>query len=407
MNLCSFILMAPIFLSPSEEGPAVMTPDGLAWHRIDAKASRDFEIPRRGQLVILVRRVEPAKDSDDVLVSIHQGKAQIWSTKLATGRGSQLGSVVAGRAKRGSSKGMINSGKVKVSAGDTEHQGILIQLELIPDLGPAPEDPAALRASAGADTLEEALPKSEVASIALDLNKPVLVAPAPAPPLTVAKASVPKASAKQEAAITTASVVAKPVPKGPAAVTPALSSPKKSSFIANIDGGLGLRQVWGGLMSSNASLRIGADLRKALLPNIYLGLELRFASLSAEGNASIPMAGMVASAERTTVRRAAISGWAMPLLLRLTQNGSGSLQTVLLVGPAFGNLSVTPGDRAAQSHGMAGMSALLRLQPKSGIALGQTQLRLGAELGWQGLWADKVSASRGFIGLDLGFPWSL
>jgi hypothetical protein len=116
---------------------------------------------------------------------------------------------------------------------------------------------------------------------------------------------------------------------------------------------------------------------------------------------------MVASAESTTVRRAAISGWAMPLLLRLTQNGSGSLQTVLLVGPAFGNLSVTPGDRAAQSHGMAGMSALLRLQPKSGIALGQTQLRLGAELGWQGLWADKVSASRGFIGLDLGFPWSL
>jgi hypothetical protein len=406
MNLLNFLLMAPIFLSPSEEGPAVMTPDGLAWHRIDAKTSRDFDIPRRGQLVILVRRIEPAKGSDDVRVSVHEGEVQIWSTNLGAGRGAQLGSVVAGRAKRGSSKGTVDTGKVSVSTGDNDHQGILIQLELIPDLGPPAQDSAALRASAGADTLEDAQPKTKAGSSGLNLNEPALVAPAAEPPLTVAKASVPKASARQEAAVKSASVAAKPVPKAPVAA-PSLTAPKKLSFVASVDGGLGLRQVWGGLMTNNASFRLGADLRKELLPNIKLGLELRFATVSAEGNASIPMSGMTASANRTTVRRAAISGWAMPLLVRLTQSGTGSVQTVLLVGPAFGNLSITPGNRAAQSHGMTGMSALVRLQPKSGIAIGPTQLLLGAELGWQGLWADKVSASRGFIGLDLGFPWSL
>ena len=97
----------------------------------------------------------------------------------------------------------------------------------------------------------------------------------------------------------------------------------------------------------------------------------------------------------------------MPLHVRLTQTSNTGLQTLLMVGPAFGGISITQPGRTTQSYTMTGMATVVRLQPKEGIALGPTQLRIGAELGWQGLWADKVSASRGFIGLDFGLAWSL
>jgi len=226
------------------------------------------------------------------------------------------------------------------------------------------------------------------------------VAPAKAEPAAPAKAAPAKAQDK-------------PATPGPAAMdatskTAGAATPgKKPFFLSAADGGLGMRQVWGGLMQNNASFRVGADLRAALLPNITMGLEIRLAFISAQGNAAIPMSGMTASGTSSTFRSTAIGGWAMPLLFRMTQTGTSGLQTVLLVGPAFGGLTVTPGTNPAQSHSMSGMATVVRLQPKSGIALGPTQLRIGAELGWQGLWGDKVSASRGFAGVDLGFPWSL
>ena len=188
---------------------------------------------------------------------------------------------------------------------------------------------------------------------------------------------------------------------------PAPASAAKTPLpISGVDGGVGFRQAVGGIMQSNASFRLGTDLRQELLPNIKMGLELRLSFLGAQGNAAIPMAGMVSTSGVTT-REVQVSGWSLPVLVRLTQAGNSALQTILLVGPAFGGLSVTPGSRAAQSHSMAGLAGIVRLQPKEGIALGPTQLRIGAELGWQGLWSDKVSASRGFVGVDLGFPWSL
>ncbi len=422
MSMLSLYLLAPIFLAPTEEGPAVMTPDGLAWHQIDAGAARDFTIPRRGQVVALVRRIKPSEGAAKVTVTIKQGDKELWTTTLEAGRGAQLGRVVAGRASRGTSKDMAEMGKIAISAPGQDHQGILVQLELIPDLGTGATDAVAARSEAGAADL--AAKPGLAPTGGLSLDTPALVAPASGAPgaesaITVAKASpdaAPKAPAapKTPAAGTPAQAPEKAATTAAAPAAPAMgdkagaaAAGKKPFFLSAADGGLGMRQVWGGLMQNNASFRVGADLRQAILPNITIGLEMRLAFLSAEGNAAIPLSGMTASATSSTVRRTNIGGWAMPLLVRLTQTGNSGLQTVLLVGPAFGGLTVTPGSHPAQSHSMSGMATVVRLQPKSGIALGPTQLRIGAELGWQGLWGDKVSASRGFAGVDLGFPWSL
>ena len=413
MSTLSFLLMAPIFLAPSEEGPAVVTPDGLAWHQISAKQVRDFTVPRKGQLVVLVRRIEPQKGPEKVRVMIKQGDAVLWKTSLKQGRGSQLGSVVAGRARRGSSKGMVNKGTMSVETTGDGHGGVLIQVELIPDLGTTANDSVAARSEAGANALADKPAVQPTDGMKLD--EPALVKPGAAEPtsgsITVAKAAVPPAGTPiaQPPAPVASKPAAQPAAPPPSAneVTSAASGAKKEPlFVSGVDGGLGLRQVVGGVMSNNASFRIGTDMRKEILPSIQLGLELRLAFMSAQGNAAIPMAGMV-STSGVTHRSVSMSGWSMPLLMRLTQTGSSQLQTVLLVGPAFGGLSVTPGTRASQDHTMAGLATIVRLQPKEGIALGPTQLRIGAEMGWQGLWADKVSSSRGFFGVDLGLPWSL
>ena len=73
-----------------------MTPDGLAWHQLEAKAQRDFTVPRTGQLVLLVRRLEPKQGPETVKVAVTQGETAIWETALKQGRGTQLGGVVAG-----------------------------------------------------------------------------------------------------------------------------------------------------------------------------------------------------------------------------------------------------------------------------------------------------------------------
>ena len=413
MSTLSFIVLAPIFLAPSEEGPAVVTPDGLAWHQIAAKQSRDFTVPRKGQLVVLVRRIEPEKGPEKVRVIIKQGDAVLWKTSLKQGRGSQLGGVIAGRARRGSSKSMVNKGTMSVETTKEGHGGVLIQVELIPDLGSTVNDSVAARSEAGANALVDKPAVQPTGG--MNLDEPALVKPGSSEPtsgsITVAKAALPPAGtpvAKAPAPAASAKPAA-PVALPPSAndVMPAVpGSKKKPMFVSGIDGGMGLRQVFGGLMQNNASFRLGTDMRQEILPSIQLGLELRLAFLSAQGNAAIPMAGMV-STSGVTHRSVAISGWSMPLLVRLTQTGGNQLQTVLLVGPAFGGLSVTPGTRASQDHSMTGLATIVRLQPKEGIALGPTQLRIGAEMGWQGLWADKVSSSRGFFGVDLGLPWSL
>jgi len=414
MSTLSFILLAPIFLAPSEEGPAVMTPDGLAWHQIDAKSARTFEVPRRGQLVVLVRRIAPKKGPEKIKVVVTQSGATVWKTSLKQGRGSQLGSVTAGRARRGTSKSMVEKGTMSVEAPDEGHGGILIQVELVPDLGTTPADAVAARSEAGASALTDR-PSVQPAD-GMNLNEPALVKPGtPEPtsaPITVAKAALPAAGTAVPKAKAAATPGVAPEPVLPPSandvmpVAPGMGK-KKPFFLSGVDGGLGLRQVVGGLMQNNASFRLGTDMRQEILPTINLGIELRLAFLSAAGNAAIPMAGMVSTAGGQTSQSVDISGWSMPLLLRLTQTSSSQLQTVLLIGPAFGGLSVTPGSRSAQTHSMTGLATIVRLQPKEGIALGPTQLRIGAELGWQGLWADKVSASRGFFGVDLGLPWSL
>jgi hypothetical protein len=414
MSTLSFILLAPIFLAPSEEGPAVMTPDGLAWHQIDAKGARAFAVPRRGQLVVLVRRIDPSKGPEKINVMITQSGATVWKTSLKNGRGSQLGGVTAGRARRGASKTMVEKGSMSVEAPDEGHGGILIQVELVPDLGTAPSDAVAARSEAGANSLAER-PAVQPAD-GMKLDEPALIKPGTPEPtsaaITVAKAALPPAGtpiAKPKAAVSPVAAPKAALPPSANDVMPVSPGMEKKQpfFLSGIDGGLGLRQVVGGLMQSNASFRFGSDMRQEILPTISLGVELRLAFVSAEGNAAIPMAGMVSSTKDDTTRKVGISGWSMPILLRLTQTGSSQLQTVLLVGPALGGMSVTPGSRAAQSHSMMGLATIVRLQPKEGIAMGPTQLRIGAELGWQGLWADKVNSSRGFFGVDLGFPWSL
>ena len=416
MSTLSFILLAPIFLAPSEEGPAVVTPDGLAWHQISAKQSRDFTVPRKGQLVVLVRRIEPDKGPEKVRVVIKQNGTVLWKTSLKQGRGSQLGSVIAGRARRGSSKGMVDKGRMSVETTQEGHGGVLIQVELIPDLGATANDSVAARSEAGANALVDK-PAVQPAG-GMNLNEPALVKPGTAEPtsgsITVAKAALPPSGtpiAKPPTAAPAQPVQQAALPPSANDVMPAApGTTKKPLFVSGVDGGLGLRQIVGGLMQNNASFRLGTDMRQEILPSIQLGVELRLAFLSAQGNAAIPMAGMTLSSDTspdTTARSVAISGWSVPLLLRLTQTSSSQLQTVLLVGPAFGGLSVTPGTRPSQDHTMTGIATIVRLQPKEGIALGPTQLRIGAEMGWQGLWADKVSSSSGFFGLDLGLPWSL
>ena len=406
MTTLSFVLLAPIFLTPSEEGPAVVTPDGLAWHQLEAKAQRDFTVPRTGQLVLLVRRLDPKQGPETVKVAVTQGETAIWETALKQGRGTQLGGVVAGRAQRGTSKEMVQQGVITVNVPDEGHAGVLVQIELIPDLGEPAQDAATARLEAGANPS---------ATPALKAPQPALIQPGTPEPtsgaITVAKAAVPPQGtpiAAAPAAPAASTPEANPaLPPAADEVMPApASASKKPLPVSGVDGGVGFRQAVGGIMQSNASFRLGTDLRQELLPNIKMGLELRLSFLGAQGNAAIPMAGMVSTSGVTT-REVQVSGWSLPVLVRLTQAGNSALQTILLVGPAFGGLSVTPGSRAAQSHSLAGLAGIVRLQPKEGIALGPTQLRIGAELGWQGLWSDKVSASRGFVGVDLGFPWSL
>ena len=100
--------------------------------------------------MLLVRRIDPKQGPETVKVAVTQGETAIWETALKQGRGTQLGGVVAGRAQRGTSKEMVQQGVITVNVPDEGHAGVLVQIELIPDLGEPAQDAATARLEAGA-----------------------------------------------------------------------------------------------------------------------------------------------------------------------------------------------------------------------------------------------------------------
>ena len=454
--MISLLLLAPVFLAPVEEGPAVMSLDGLAWHVIGAGESRDFTAPGPGRVVALVRRLDPQNGPDEIEGLLVQGGKTVWSAKLARERGSQLGNRVAGRAKRGAPDNNFQGGTITVSCSGAEHSGMIIQLEWITDPGSGTMQPSlaavppkpALAAVAPAPVAEAPAPAAEqVAAAAPTEPQPAAAAEdtAPETPAPVAAAS----EAEPMAALVAPSAPAGEAPAlvapgAPVAETPALVAPSDApatdedrsedkedeapvlaaedekpedkpepavvtskSPIATVDTGLSLRGVTGGLVQGNVALRVGADLRRRFIPGADLGLELGLSFRSASGNALLPHAGMTTAAAGTTVRPVQLSAWSLPIMARYKRSiAAEGLVAALMVGPSFGGATIAHGN-ANSSEMLAGLAAKARFEKANGVAVAGRSLHFGLELGLEALWSNSMSSSRGFIGLDVGLPWSL